>query len=169
MLVLLTLYKDIKLYFRWIFRDGYIPVIMVCCAWGTPKTYREDKVTMNSNEIKNAVYFLTEQAYCLAQARSKESEFFKLCEEAVRYLVKGDPELLLPFKERTDAVKYDPDADYDTEQYDGKEADMRLAITCLANLAKAPGTPAEKSDILTRTARLIAEFYGAEDMLPETA
>ena len=86
----------------------------------------------------------------------------------MRYLVKDDPELLQSFKERTGAVKHDPNADYETEQYDGKQADMRKAVTYLANLANENETPAEKGELLSRGARLIAEFYGAEDVLSQT-
>ena len=73
---------------------------------------------MTSSEIKKAIYFLTEQASCLLQAHGKETKHFKICEQAVHYLVKGDPELLKPFKERMAVTTHDPDADYDTEQYD---------------------------------------------------
>lgn len=123
---------------------------------------------MAKDRIKNAVYFLTEQACCLLQAQGEKTEHFNICEEAVRYLVKGDPELLQPFKERTSTVKHDPNADYETEQYDDKSADIRTAIEYLASLAKEPGTPAEKGEILSQGARLIAEFYGEEDALPQT-
>ena len=124
---------------------------------------------MTSNEIEKAVYFLTEQVCCLKQAHGKETEDTIICEKAVRFLVKGDPKLLQPFNERTAAVKHDPNADYDTEQYDGKDADIRTTVANLLKLSKDPGTTAENGEQLNHGARMIAEFYGMEDLLPETA
>ena len=124
---------------------------------------------MTSKEIEKAVYFLTEQVCCLKQAHGKETEDTIICEKAVRFLVKGDPKLLQPFKERTAAVKYDPNADYDTEQYEGKDADICATVANLFRLSKDPGTPAENGELLNHGARMIAEFYGMEDALPETA
>jgi NTP pyrophosphatase (non-canonical NTP hydrolase) len=132
----------------------------------------ETAATSDKNKrstIEKAIYFLTEQAHCLIQARGKDNEHFKICEKAVRYLTKGDPELLQPFKERTSDVKHDPDADYDTEQYDGKEADMLVAVEYLANLANDPGTPADKAGILKQGADLIAGFYGKEGVLSDAS
>ena len=123
---------------------------------------------MTINEIKKAVYFLTEQVCCLKQAHGKETEDTNICEKAVRFLTKGDPKLMQQFKERTAAVKHDPNADYDTEQYEGKDADIRAAIANLAKLAIDPGTAAEKGELLNKGASMIAEFYGMEDLLPET-
>ena len=124
---------------------------------------------MTQDQIKNSIYFLNEQARCLIQAQGAEYAEVKICEQAVRYLAKGDPELLQTFKERTDGVQHDPGADYDTEQYEGKEADTRRAITDLITLAKDPGTPTDQGEILTQSAQMIAEFYGMEDALPEVA
>ena len=120
-------------------------------------------------DIAAAVNLLTEQACFVLQANGTKTDTFNDCEQAVRYLVKGDPELLKPFKDRTQAVKHDPDADYDTKQYDGKEAEIRTAVTCLTNLAKKIGTPADKKEILNRCASLIAEFYGMEDAVLKMA
>jgi hypothetical protein len=111
---------------------------------------------------KDSIYFITEQACCLAQSTGRETEHFKACEQAVRYLAKGDPEILQSFAELTEAVKLDPDADYDTEQYEGKDADVRAAVAELELIAKDPGTPAEDAKALKHTADIIADFYGLE-------
>ena len=57
----------------------------------------------------------------------------------------------------------------DTEQYESKDADIRTTVANLFKLAKDPGTPAENGELLNHGARMIAEFYGMEDALPETA
>ncbi|MCL2853110.1 MAG: hypothetical protein FWE20_08780 [Defluviitaleaceae bacterium] len=122
---------------------------------------------MTKDQIKNSIYFISEQARCLIQAQGTEYAEVEICEQAVRYLAKDDPALLQTFKERTDGVQHDPGADYDTEQYEGKEADTRRAIIDFIAIAKEPGTPADQAEILTQLAQMIAEFYGMEDALPE--
>jgi len=113
-------------------------------------------------ENRNSIYFITEQACCLIQAQGKESKDLKICEQAIRFLVKGDPELLQEFKERTNAMSHDPEADYNVEEYDGKRVDVYNAITDLMNLAKAPDTAAKQGEMLQQAAQMIEKFYGME-------
>jgi len=125
-------------------------------------------------EIRGSIQLITEQACCLLQAHGKEpkgkaGEDLEICKQAMDFLTKGDPELMQNFTDRMDAVKHDPEADYNTEQYDGKKADIRNAVAQLVNHAKDPETPAEQGEILNQAAEMIAVFYGMNDALPNAA
>jgi len=121
---------------------------------------------MEHNQLKQqergTLYFIIEQACCLIQARGRDFKDLKICEQAAQIITKGDPEQMQTYKERTDAVIYAPQADYDTEQYDGKDADIRDAVADLVNLSKEPNAPAEQVTILIELAEMIADFYGIE-------
>ena len=92
-----------------------------------------------------------------------------IAKQTMQFLTKDDPELMQAFNERMNAVKHDPDADYDTEQYDGKNAEIRNAVAELITHANAPETTAEQSEILNRAVEMIAVFYGIDDILPNAA
>ncbi len=120
-----------------------------------------------TTEKKDALYFLKEQACCLAQSSGTETEHFRACREATEYLAGDAPEAVRVFNERTGAVKRDltGNKDYDTEDYDGKRADVRAALIELDGLANKTDTPTEKRGILMAAADLIAGFYGMDGTL----
>ena len=120
-------------------------------------------------ETRGSIYFITEQACCLAQVQGKDSKDAKICEQALRLITKDDPVQMHAYKERTDATKYEPDVDYDTEQYEGKETDVRHAVADIMRFAGASGIPAEQKEVLALAAEMIASFYGMEEELLETA
>jgi len=125
-------------------------------------------------KIRGSIHFITEQACCLIQAQGKiptgkAGEDLEICKKTMQFLTKDDPELMQAFNERMNAVKHDPDADYDTEQYDGKNAEIRNAVAELITHANAPETTAEQSEILNRAVEMIAVFYGIDDILPNAA
>jgi len=120
----------------------------------------------------DALWFVTEQACCLAQASGRETGDFSACRAAVEYLSDGDAGALAYFSEQTAAVTHDQagDADYDTENYEGKENDMRKAVTKLAHLGLGLDltAPLEQREAYMKAADLIAGFYGADDVLNKT-
>lgn len=124
---------------------------------------------MTSTENSTALCFLTEQACCLAQARGKETDDFRACREAAEYLAVGDADALSDFLTRTDAVEIDllGYEDYATEEYEGKDQDIRTAVSRLETLGHNAGTPADKRVPLIKAANLIADFYDL-DGAPET-
>ena len=121
--------------------------------------------TVTSTENSTALYFLTEQACCLAQSSGRETDFFRACREAAEYLADGDADALGNFLTRTSAVAFDPTGleDYDTEEYEGKRQDVRAAVSWLENLAHSADTPEDKRAPLIETANIIADFYGLDD------
>ena len=124
------------------------------------------------NTEKGALYFVTEQACCLAQASGRETEDFRACRDAAEYLTDGDAGAFAAFRERTETVQHDATGreDYDTEQYEGKRDDVREAVSALVCSGTAPDTPEEKRGILLRAAELIAAFYDEDvKMLATTA
>jgi hypothetical protein len=115
---------------------------------------------MTTTTTKDALYFVTEQACCLRLVQSEETDDFRACREAAHYLAGGD---LKGFDERTNAVKHNPTQDYNTEQYEGKSADVRHAVAELARLGQSADTPADKCDPLMKVAEIIAAFYGMDE------
>ena len=120
-------------------------------------------------ETKGTIYFLTEQACCLIQAQGKESEDAKVCEQALRFITNNNAEQMQTFKDRTEATSYAPDADYDTEQYDGKITDVRHAAADIMSYANIPYTPVDQKEVLAQAAEMIAAFYDVDVDLAETA
>jgi hypothetical protein len=120
-----------------------------------------------TTEKKDALYFLVEQACCLAQTSGMETEHFRACRDAAEYLVGGNTSAVKAFDERTGAVKRDITGceDYDTEEYDGKRNDVRAAVIELTGLGRSIDTPDEKRGILQAAADLIAGFYGMDGIL----
>ena len=116
-------------------------------------------------DIKDSTYFLTEQACCLIQAQGKESKDARICEEALRLITKDDPVQIQVHKKRTDATKHNPDADYDTEDYEGKKTDIRHAVADIMGYAGTPDIPAEQKNVLEQAAEMIASFYGMDEEL----
>jgi hypothetical protein len=119
---------------------------------------------MTSTQSKGVLCFLTEQAYCLAQAGGRETEDFLACRETALYLANGDAEAIAAFDERTGAVARDwsGDEDYDTEDYAGKRNDVRAAVAELENRGRDTATPEAMRGTLMKTADLIADFYGLD-------
>jgi hypothetical protein len=127
-------------------------------------------VLMNTNtNSKNALYFLTEQACCLAQNQGVETEHFHVCRETAEYLADGNTDIIKAFDERTGSVKRDftGQEDYITENYEGKRDDVRAAVVELTNLSKNTNTPDDKRGATTAAAYLIASFYGMDGVLEE--
>jgi hypothetical protein len=116
-------------------------------------------------ENKDALYFVTEQACCLAQAMGRDTDDFRACQDAAAYLADGDAEALAAFRERTEAVQCDLTGleDYDTEQYEGKTEDVREAVSALNVLGTAGDTPEEARGALLKVAEIIAAFYDVEN------
>ncbi|MDR1604068.1 MAG: hypothetical protein LBS10_04665 [Gracilibacteraceae bacterium] len=114
---------------------------------------------------KDALYFVTEQACCLAQATGRETDDFHACQDAAAYLADGDAEALADFRGRTGAVQRDLTGleDYDTEQYDGKIEDVREAVSALNVLGTAGDTPEETRGTLLKVAEIIAAFYDIDN------
>lgn len=119
-------------------------------------------------ESRGSAYFLTEQACCLIQAQGKESTDAKICEQALRFITHDDAAQMKAFKERTEATAHAPDADYDTEQYDGKKTDVRHAVADITSYANIPDTPIDQKEVMVQAAEMIAEFYGMDDEPAET-
>ena len=120
---------------------------------------------MPSIENKGALYFVTEQACCLAQAQGRETDDFRACQAAAEYLAGGDAETMAAFTERTGTIKRDPDADYDTEQYEGKRKDVGEAVSALNVLGTAEDTPEQVKGLLLKVADIIAAFYDMENVV----
>jgi len=123
---------------------------------------------MNTTLIRgDALWFVTEQACCLALASGRETDDFRACQAAAESLADGDAGALAYFGERTAAVTHDDTGfeDYDTESYEGKENDLREAVTRLAHLGLDMQAPVEKREAFMKAADLIAGFYDADDVL----
>ena len=120
-------------------------------------------------ETRGSAYFLTEQACFLIQSQGKDSEDANICEQALRLITNDNAEQMQAFNERTAAVSHAPDADYDTEQYEGKRTDIRHAVVDMMSFSGTPDIPAEKKEILKQAADMIAEFYGMDEELAGAA
>jgi hypothetical protein len=110
----------------------------------------------------SAAWFLTEQACCLAQADRRDTDDFHACKEAAEYLAGNDTEVMDEFLAHTGAVEPNPDADYDTEVYNGKDRDLAGALYTLLTLASDTETPERMRKTLENSAGLITAFYGAD-------
>jgi hypothetical protein len=130
----------------------------------------KDVNDMQSTRQKDALYFITEQACCLAQASGRETDDFRACRDAAEHLADGDAGALADFLERTGAVQFDPAGfeDYDTEQYDGKENDVREAVSALVCLGARADMPEEKRGRILKAADIIAAFYGMDCVMQAT-
>jgi len=117
---------------------------------------------MRTAKQKSALYFVTEQACCLAQATGMDTDEFRACRDAAEYLANGNSGAMSDFHEQTSAVKRDPTGleDYDTESYEGKELDMRDAVIQLMQHGLCDCTPEAIRPQLLKTADMIADFYG---------
>jgi len=122
---------------------------------------------MNDTKDKGALYFVTEQACCLAQAQGRETDDFRDFQKVAEYLADGDAGAIADFKERTGAMKHDLTGleDYDTEQYDGKENDVRDAVSALSCLGSTPDTPDVIRGALLKAADIIAAFYDVDNVV----
>jgi len=120
-----------------------------------------------STKSKDALYFLTEQARCLAQASGRETDDFRVCLESAEYLANGDADTLAHFREQTEAVRRDPTglADYDVEDYDGKATDLCAALNELALLGLDETVPEAARQALLKAAEIISGFYEAGSVL----
>jgi hypothetical protein len=78
----------------------------------------ERMTKMTTSSEKKALYFITEQACCLAQVQGTAGEDFLACQKAAEYLAGDDTDAIIAFDERTSAVKRDLSGleDYDTEE-----------------------------------------------------
>jgi hypothetical protein len=116
---------------------------------------------------KNTLYFITEQARCLAQTEGRESENFKSCRTALEYLAKGNQVELTHFVEQTAYVVHVPSGleDYDIDEYEGKDEDMRSAIAALAQAHLDQSNPEDIRKAFYKTAEMIAGFYGQYELL----
>jgi hypothetical protein len=72
---------------------------------------------MANTETKDALWFMTEQPDCLAQATGRD--WFRVC-QATEHLTNGDTDALTRFDEITNAVKRDETGleDFDTAEYE---------------------------------------------------
>ena len=125
---------------------------------------------MNDTKDKGALYFVTEQACCLAQAQGRETEDFRAFQEVAEFITNGNADALADFKERTEAVKQDftHSEDYDTEQYEGKRDDVREAVSALSYQGSAPETPDGIRAALLKAADIIAAFYDMDNAVVAT-
>ena len=114
-------------------------------------------------ETRGIAYFLTEQACCLIQGHGKDSKDAEICEQALRLVSGGNTEQMDTFKVRIAATRHAPDADHDTEQYEGKETDVRHAVADIMSFANSPDIPKEQKEVLEGAAGMIASFYGMDD------
>jgi hypothetical protein len=114
----------------------------------------------------SAVWFLTEQAYCLMMAQGRETDEFRACREAVEYLAGNDKEAMDDFITQTGGSPGDPGGvaadDYDTEYYPGKDRDLAGALYALLHRGYDPATPEPARAALLKSAGIIASFYGAD-------
>jgi hypothetical protein len=122
---------------------------------------------MQNTTKKDALYFVTEQACCLAQAQGRETDDFRAFQEAAEYLAGGDANALADFHARTEAMKHDLTGleDYDTEQYEGKRDDVREAVSALNVHGSAPDTPDGVRSALLKVADIIADFYDVDNAI----
>jgi hypothetical protein len=120
---------------------------------------------MINTKNKDALYFVTEQACCLAQAQGRETDGFRVCQEAAEYLAHIDADAATYFLERTGAAARDLTGleDYDIEQYAGKENDAGRAVTTLSALGRSTDTPEGVRNTLLEAADLIAAFYDLDE------
>ena len=112
------------------------------------------------------MYFLTEQACCVKQAKGVFTDDYRACWDAVEYLACDDADALDEFDKRINAVNHDLTGleDYDTENYEGKESDVREAIAELIRLANDPDTSDDRRRVrvILKAADIIAGFYGVD-------
>jgi hypothetical protein len=122
---------------------------------------------MQNTTKKDALYFVTEQACCLAQAQGRDTDDFRAFQEAAEYLAGGDANALADFHARTEAMKHDLTGleDYDTEQYDGKRNDVASAVSALNYTGSAPDTPDGIRGALLKAADIIAAFYDMDNVV----
>ena len=152
--------------------------LLETCA-KTPDAPAEETVTLNKAarliadfydvETRGSAYFLTEQACFLIQGQGKDSEDAKICEQALCLIINGNAEQMQAFNKRTAATNYAPDADYDTEQYEGKKTDIRHAVADIMSFVGSPDITAEQKEMLEQAADMIAEFYGMGEELAGAA
>jgi hypothetical protein len=152
----------------------YIPIIsLTCYDFGSILLVAEScsaermtKMT-TTTEKKSALYFITEQACCLAQAQGTAGEDFLTCQKAAEFLADDDTDAIMAFYERTSEVKRDLTGleDYDTEEYEGKRNDVRAAVIELTKLSTSEDIPSDKREALMKVADLIAGFYGMDGTL----
>jgi hypothetical protein len=117
---------------------------------------------MNGTYLRgDALWFITEQGYCLALGAGRGHEDFKACETAAEFLANGDAEAMERFREKTN-VEFDSGADYDTEDYDGKKDDLAAALSEMLTRADDPATPEAASHALRKAAAAVADFYGVD-------
>ena len=114
-------------------------------------------------DIKDSLYFIIEQACTLIQAQGLETKHLRNYESALEIMSKGDAEQMRNFNSKALATEHNPDADYNTEDYDGKKTDIRHAVADMMSKANSPNTPAEQREVLTEVAGGIADFYGLAD------
>jgi hypothetical protein len=103
-----------------------------------------------------------EQACCLAQARGKDFAEVATCREAAEYLTGGDAAKLCDFDVNIANTEYNPKADYDVEDYEGKDGDLTKAVAELVQLGNAGDAPDGKRGALLKAADMIACFYGLD-------
>ena len=117
------------------------------------------------NTKNDALYFVTEQACCLAQATGRDTDDFRACQDAAEFITDGDPCAFTAFQARAGAVQRDLTGheDYDTEQYEGKDDDVREAVSALNCTGSAPDTPDGIRGALLKSAEIIAAFYDVEN------
>ncbi|MDR1070812.1 MAG: hypothetical protein LBL37_08545 [Gracilibacteraceae bacterium] len=122
---------------------------------------------MANTETKDALWFVTEQACCLAQATGRYTDDFRVCRATAEYLTNGDTDALARFDEITNAVKRDETGleDFDTVEYEGKADDVRVVVTRLANFGLDLTAPEDWRAAFMKAADLVASFYGADDAL----
>ena len=108
---------------------------------------------------KEAIYFLAEQARCLIQAGSADSE---ICRKGAEFLINGNENLTAWLKIRLNTQPF-PNGlleDYDILEYEGKEHDLDLAITDLKALAVNVDFIPEIRLYFSKSLKIISEFYG---------
>ena len=108
---------------------------------------------------KEAIYFLAEQARCLIQAGSADSE---ICRKGVEFLINGNADLTAWLNMRLNTQPF-PDGsleDYDILEYEGKDHDLDLAITNLKALAVNVDFIPEIRLYFSKPLKIISEFYG---------
>jgi hypothetical protein len=120
---------------------------------------------MQSTTKKDALYFVTEQACCLAQASGRDTDDFRACHDTAEYLTDGDACAFTAFQARAGAVQHDLTGyeDYDTEQYDGKRDDVASAVSALNAHGSAQDTPDGIRGTLLKAADIIAAFYDVDN------
>jgi hypothetical protein len=120
---------------------------------------------MNGTYLRgNALWFITEQGYCLALGAGRDHADFQACETAAGFLAGDDTEATERFRERT-SVGPDRDADYDTADYEGKKDDLTAALSEMLTRANDPATPEPARIALKKAAAVIAAFYDVNEAI----